>query len=80
MAAGGPDLRHVTPRASVPPVGQGTMSTPDLAATVARGVAAAATQILERFTRLIVLRLDVGRGTGPGGFGLVTAHAHLPSG
>ena len=53
MAAGGPDLRHVTPRASVPPVGQGTMSTPDLAATVARGVAAAATQILERFTRQI---------------------------
>ena len=47
MTAGGPDLRHVTPRASVPPVGQGTMSTPDLAATVARGVAAAATQILE---------------------------------
>ena len=50
MAPGGPDLRRVTLRASVPPVGQGTMSTPDLAATVACGVAAAATQILERFT------------------------------
>ena len=50
MAPGGPDLRHITPRASVPPVGQGTMSIPDLAASVARGVAAAATQILERFT------------------------------
>ena len=51
MAPRGPDLHCVTPRASVPPVSQGTMSTPDLAATVARGVAAAATQILERFTR-----------------------------
>ena len=35
MAPGGPDLRHITPRASVPPTTQGTMSTPDLAATVA---------------------------------------------
>ena len=51
MAPGGPDLHHVTPRASIPPVAQGTMSTPDLAATVARGVVAAATEILERFTR-----------------------------
>ena len=51
VAPGGPDLRHVTPRASTPPVTQRTMSTPDLAATVARGVAAAATEILERFTR-----------------------------
>ena len=51
MAPGGPDLRHVTPRGSAPPVTQRTMSTPDLAATVARGVAAAATEILERFTR-----------------------------
>ena len=51
MAPGGPDLRHVTPRASAPPVTQRTMSTPDLATTVAREVAAAATQILERFTR-----------------------------
>ena len=44
-------MRHVTPRASVPLVGQGTMSTLDLAATVACGVVAAATQILERFTQ-----------------------------
>ena len=51
MAPGGPDLHHITPRASVPPATQGTMSTPDLAATVARGVAAAATEILERFTQ-----------------------------
>ena len=51
MVPGGPDLRHVTPRASVPPATQGAMSTPDLAASVARGVAAAAMQILERFTR-----------------------------
>ena len=50
MAPGGPDLHCITPRASVPPVSQGTMSTPDLAASVAHGVAAAATQILERFT------------------------------
>ena len=51
VAPGGPDLCHVTPRASTPPVTQRTMSTPDLAATVARGVAAAAMQILERFTQ-----------------------------
>ena len=51
MAPRGPDLCHVTPRASVPPAGQGTLSTPDLAATVARGVAAATTEILERFTQ-----------------------------
>ena len=51
MAPGGPDLHCITPRASVPPVTQGAMSTLDLAASVARGVAAAATQILERFTR-----------------------------
>ena len=50
MAPGGPDLRHITPRASVPSATQGTMSTPDLAATVARGVVAATTEILERFT------------------------------
>ena len=50
MAPRGPDLHRVTPRASVTLVGQGTMSTLDLAATVARGVVAAATQILERFT------------------------------
>ena len=51
VAPGGPDLCCVTPRASVPPVTQGAMSTPDLATSVAHGVAAAATQILERFTR-----------------------------
>ena len=51
MAPGGPDLCHITLRASIPLVTQGTMSTPDLAATVARGVVAAATEILERFTR-----------------------------
>ena len=50
MAHRGPDLCHVTPRASIPPVTQGTMSTPDLAATVVQGVAATATKILERFT------------------------------
>ena len=50
MAPGGPDLCHVTPRGSAPPVTQRTMSTPDLAATVARGVVATATEILERFT------------------------------
>ena len=51
VAPGGPDLRHITPRASIPPVTQRTMSTPNLAATVARGVAAATTEILERFTQ-----------------------------
>ena len=51
MAPGGPDLHHVTPRASVSLAAQGTMSTPDLAATVAQGVAAAVMEILERFTR-----------------------------
>ena len=50
MAPGGPDLHHITPRASIPPVTQRTMSTPDLAATVARGVAAATMEILERFS------------------------------
>ena len=35
VAPGGPDLHHVTPRASAPPVTQRTMSTQDLAATVA---------------------------------------------
>ena len=51
VAPGGPDLRHITPRGSAPPVTQRTMSTLDLAATVARGVVAAATEILERFTQ-----------------------------
>ena len=39
MALRVPDLCHVTPRGSAPPVTQRTMSTPDLAATVAQGVA-----------------------------------------
>ena len=51
VAPEGPDLRHVTPRASTPPVTQRTMSTLDLATTVAQGAVATATQILERFTR-----------------------------
>ena len=51
MAPRGPDLRCVTPRGSAPLVTQRAMSTPDLAATVARGVAATATEILERFIR-----------------------------
>ena len=50
VAPGGPDQHHVTPRGSAPPVTQRTMYTPDLATTVARGVAATATEILERFT------------------------------
>ena len=51
MAPGGPDLHRVTPRAGAPPVTQGAMSTLDLATSVAHGVAAAANEILERFTR-----------------------------
>ena len=51
VAPGGPDLRHISPRASTPPVTQRTMSTPDLAATVAEGVVATAMQIPERFTQ-----------------------------
>ena len=50
MAPAGSNLCHVTPRAT-PLVSQGTLSTLDLAATVTRRVAAAATQILERFAR-----------------------------
>ena len=50
MAPGGPGTRHMTLRASVPPATQGAMSTPDLAASVVCGVAATATDILERFT------------------------------
>ena len=50
VAPGGPDLGHVTQRASTPQVTQRTISTLDLAATVARGVAATTMQILERFT------------------------------
>ena len=51
MAPGGPDLCHLTLRASAPSVTQRTMSTQDLATTVTRGVAATATEILERFTQ-----------------------------
>ena len=50
MAPGGPDTHHVPPRAKAPTT-PGSMSTPELATMVARGVAAAATQILERYTR-----------------------------
>ena len=50
VAPGGQDQRHVIPRGGAPPATQRTLSTPDLAATVARGVAAAVTEILERFT------------------------------
>ena len=50
MAAGGPDTRHVPPRAKGL-TAPGSMSTPELAATVARGIAAAATEILERYTQ-----------------------------
>ena len=48
MAPGGPDTHHVPPRAKAP-TSPGSMSTPVLAAMVACGVAAAATQILERY-------------------------------
>ena len=51
MAPGGPDMHRITPRASVPPVAQGAMSTMDLATSVTCGVVAAATEILERFTQ-----------------------------
>ena len=47
----GPDLHHETPRTGTHPVTQRTMSTPDLAATIARGVVAAVAEILDRFTR-----------------------------
>ena len=50
MAPGGPDTCRVPPRAKAP-TAPGSMSTPELAATVARGVAAAATEILERYAR-----------------------------
>ena len=48
MAPRGPDTHRVPLRAKAPTT-PGSMSTPELAATVARGVAAAATQILERY-------------------------------
>ena len=50
MAPGGPDTRRVPPRAKAP-TAPGSMSTPELAATVARGVPAATTQILEWYAR-----------------------------
>ena len=50
VASGGPDTRHVPQRAKAP-TAPGSLSTPELAATVARGVAAAATQILEQCAR-----------------------------
>ena len=50
MAPGGPDTHRVPPRAKAP-IAPGSMSTPELATMVARGVAAAATQILERYAR-----------------------------
>ena len=50
MASGVPDTRRVSPRAKAP-TAPGSLSTPELAATVAHGVAAAATQILERYAR-----------------------------
>ena len=50
MAPGGPDTHHVPPRAKAL-TAPGSMSTPELATTVAHGVAAAATQILERYAR-----------------------------
>ena len=55
VAPGGPDQCHMTLRGGAPQGTQRTMSTPDLAATVARGVAAAVTEILERFTRPLQL-------------------------
>ena len=50
VASGGPDTRRVPLRAKAP-TAPGSLSTPELATTVARGVAAAATQILERYAR-----------------------------
>ena len=50
MAPGGPDTHRVPPRAKAPTT-PGSMSTPELATTVAHGVTAATTQILERYAR-----------------------------
>ena len=50
MARRGPDTCHVPPRAKAP-TGPGSMSTPELATTVAHGVAAAATEILEQYAQ-----------------------------
>ena len=50
MAPGGPETHHVPLRAKAL-TAPGSMSTPELAATVAGGVAAATTQILEQYAR-----------------------------
>ena len=50
MASKGPETRHVPPRAKAL-TAPGSLSTPELAITVAGGVAAAATQILEWYAR-----------------------------
>ena len=50
MTPRGPDTRRVPPRAKAPTAPE-SMSTPELAAMVAPGVSAAATQILERYAR-----------------------------
>ena len=50
MVPGGPDTCCVAPRAKAL-TAPGSMSTPELATTVARGVAAAATEILEWYAR-----------------------------
>ena len=50
MASGGPETRRIPPRAKAP-TAPGSLSTPELAAMVAHGVAAAATQILEWYAR-----------------------------
>ena len=50
MAPRGPDMHHVPLRAKAP-TAPGSMSTPEFATTVARGVVAAATQILEWYAQ-----------------------------
>ena len=50
MAPGGPNTRRVPPKAKAP-TAAGSMSTPELAATVAHGVTAATTEILEWYAR-----------------------------
>ena len=50
MAFGGPETHRVPPRAKALTASE-SLSTLKLAATVARGVTAAATQILERYTQ-----------------------------
>ena len=50
MAPGGPETHCVPPRAKAP-TAPGSMSTPELAATVAHGVTAATTQILEWYAQ-----------------------------